>query len=577
MGQRRNRAVAVSSLKGALTRQFGEEARSVVETHVDARLGGRTGQIAREDLDQIERGIVSSMRQQRGGTKQSIKLSRSDPALSFASSAPVFNQEQRSIALPPATPSNVTPLNLPGGGSNPATIMRSSSSTGGLTTLTRLRPTRPPPYGLSVQSGNAFAQESARSTVNAQPKYPVPKPALLKPVDHWDLMVAYDSAKYRRDEEELHKRGSHALKMKFKKVLDDQMLEIQANAENEKRGLVEEREMMLAQVEENKKYKQEEIDVVHRKRDEQSKINTIMLDNIDKYKKKLEVRKHQECDEMTVWLASEKQKREQEEQEQRIEHAKKCEKVKADLDECRVLRAERLRQEQEEDKRLMRLRNQIADEQEAKKQKALQDRKDHIDRVSKTVGAAIADRDAKDQADLEAKIKRIQEEAARRAQEDAKNRMDKHNAKVKDMCEVREKQIEERARADEWRKEEDARQLALFKEQLEDMRREEREKEEKRRKAREELDKSHIQKMRENAGVHQQHVMMTPRNRKTELGYNRAIFEQMKSEGFMTDAIDMLMANPGKDHHPEGKLIAFPTIPRYTGEIHPIELEQPDV
>jgi len=71
--------------------------------------------------------------------------------------------------------------------------------------------------------------------------------------------------------------------------------------------------------------------------------------------------------------------------------------------------------------------------------------------------------------------------------------------------------------------------------------------------------------------------MMTPRNRKTELGYNRAIFEQMKSEGFMTDAIDMLMAKPGKDHHPEGKLTAFPTIPRYTGEIHPIELEQPDV
>jgi len=26
-----------------------------------------------------------------------------------------------------------------------------------------------------------------------------------------------------------------------------------------------------------------------------------------------------------------------------------------------------------------------------------------------------------------------------------------------------------------------------------------------------------------------------------------------------------------------GKLIAFPTIPRYTGEIHPIELVQPDV
>merc|ERR1711862_812631 len=213
----------------------------------------------------------------------------------------------------------------------------------------------------------------------------------------------------------------------------------------------------------------------------------------------------------------------------------------------------------------------------AKKQKALQDRKDHIDRVSKTVGAAIAEKDAQDAADLDAKIKKIQEDAARAAAEDAKRRQDSHNAKVKDMLDTRQRQIAEQKKSEEWRKEEDLRQLGIFKQQVEDMRREDAEKEEKRRKAREDLDKSHIAMMRVNAGVHPHHVMMTPRNKKTELGYNLAIFEQMKSEGFMVDAVDKVLAQPGKDHHPEGKLLDFPTIPRYYSEIHPIELEQPDV
>merc|ERR1712178_64279 len=85
--------------------------------------------------------------------------------------------------------------------------------------------------------------------------------------------------------------------------------------------------------------------------------------------------------------------------------------------------------------------DQIADENEAKKAKALQDRKDHIDRVAKTMGAAVAERDAKDAADLEAKIKQIQDDANRRAMEDNQRRLDIHNAKVKDMVETRQRKM----------------------------------------------------------------------------------------------------------------------------------------
>merc|ERR1712187_302812 len=145
------------------------------------------------------------------------------------------------------------------------------------------------------------------------------------------------------------------------------------------------------------------------------------------------------------------------------------------------------------------------------------------------------------------------------------------------MLAVRAKQIEERGKDDEEEREADKRQLARFKQQCEDMKREEAEKDEKRRKAREDLDINLITQQRINAGIHPHHVMMTPRNKKTELGLNKVIFKQMAQEGFQCEAIDKLYKEPGKDMHPEGKLLPFPTVPRYTGDIHPIELEPPDV
>merc|ERR1712072_571895 len=143
------------------------------------------------------------------------------------------------------------------------------------------------------------------------------------------------------------------------------------------------------------------------------------------------------------------------------------------------------------------------------------------------------------------------------------------------MVAIRFKQMEDRHRDDAQEKLDGENQAKKYRQQLEEMRQEEAAKVEARRKAREDQDVDLINTIRIRAGIHEQHVMMTPRNKKTELGYNKAIFEQMRKEGFMVDSIDALYANPGKDHHPEGKLCTFPTIPRYNGEIHPIELEQP--
>lgn len=580
MASRRQKGEAVSSLKDALTRQFGEKARSIVETQVDRQLAGRKGQIGREDLDTIEKGVLASMREQRGGTRRTNKLTRSAPTLPLAmgASTPATVKAPASGAFPPPTPIQATPSRTPPGTSHPGTLMR-ASSTGEMSAIAKkkLSLTKPAPYGTAITGESSFAVDDTAPAVRCQPRYPVPLPPKLKPMDHWDLIVAFDSQKYKEEEEMLHKTGTHAKKAKFKAVLDSQMEEINANRDNENKGLQEEREMMLAQVEQNKAYHEEEMATIHGKTKIQNDMNNSMMDIIHKRRAKEADRKQKECEDVTRWLANEKQQKEEHDRNQKIEYARRCEAAKKNLEEDRKAREERKRLDDENEIRLMKLRDQMADEAEAAKQKALQDRKDFIEKISKSMGADVAARDAKDAADLEAKIKRIQEEANRAAAEDAKRRQDNHNAKVKDMIAVRQRQIEERGKDDELERQADKKMLERFKQQLDDMKREEAEKQEKRRKAREDLDQSHIEAQRRNAGIHPHHVMMTPRNKKTELGYNKVIFKQMTKEGFMTDALDTLHRDPGKDMHPEGKLLPFPTVPRYTENIHPIELEQPDV
>merc|ERR1712151_1276755 len=190
-----------------------------------------------------------------------------------------------------------------------------------------------------------------------------------------------------------------------------------------------------------------------RKKDEQGRINTDMLGKIEQYKQEEKNRKQRAQDDMTRWLQAEKDRKEEEERQNRIIYARKCEQAQKELEENRQLRAERKRLDDENELRLAALRNQIQDEQEAAKQKALQDRKDHIDRVSNTVGAAIAGRDAKEAADLEAKIKRVQGEADRLSKEDAERRRTTHAKKVQNCKETWDKQLVERDKINEIKRE----------------------------------------------------------------------------------------------------------------------------
>jgi len=404
-------------------------------------------------------------------------------------------------------------------------------------------------------------------------------PPKLKPVDHWDLLVAFDSAKYRRDEEHKYKIGNKMAKVEFKNTLDGQVLEAKEAQVLEKQGLNEERELMLAQVGMNKKYEEEEKAKEQVKKDAQNKMNTIMLGHIELAKKKNEEKKQKECNAVTQWLASEKQQKEEEDRLQHVEYDRKCKKAREEMEESKRAKDERRRQEQEHELHLMGIRDRILKEQEDAKVKSLQDRKDRLAKIEASLGEQVASKAAEEEAELERRIRRIQDEASRKAMDDIRNKQERHAAKVKDMVSTRERQVADRGRDDHLEREEEKRLLRLYRDEHEEAQRKEKAKQEKARQAREDLDKHLISQMRRNANIHPQHIMMTPRNKKTEMTYNKALFEQMADEGFQADAVNTMMVQSESlpDAHPEGKLIAFPTIPRYKGQIHELELEAPDV
>merc|ERR1712232_1151046 len=102
--------------------------------------------------------------------------------------------------------------------------------------------------------------------------------------DHWDMIVAFDTEKYRNEEIALQDGGRQAHHAKFRAVLDGQMDEIRTLREQEAEERRKERADMLAQVEENKRMIEAEEAKEQVKRDIMKKANDDMTEALEKRK-----------------------------------------------------------------------------------------------------------------------------------------------------------------------------------------------------------------------------------------------------------------------------------------------------
>jgi len=400
----------------------------------------------------------------------------------------------------------------------------------------------------------------------------VPLRPKLKPMDHWDMVVSFDGEKHRQEEEAFRKAGKGVSHARFKATLDGQMEEMRALRQQELDLKQQERDDMTAKVMENKRKDQAEEDIAQAKRDKMKKANDEMTTSLQLRRKKEQDRKQQEQDAMLRWLDSEKARKLEEERIQREVYARKCKEAREELEATHAEAERRKQAEQEEERAVAARQVKAMDKAEADNKAAVRARMEQIEKNCATLGADIAERDARAERELQEKVRRVQEESDRLSREDAEHRRAGHARKMSEMLEKLDEQMVERQQAQRVEKEANKRQAEIWRQQFEDGERKEREKMEKRKRDREELDVALITQVRESVAVHPRNYGMTRQSQQADLAYNRVLFEQMASEGFRNDVTGVMLGQ-ARDR---AKLDPFPSVGRFDGPIHHLEMQVPD-
>ncbi|CAE7522511.1 unnamed protein product [Symbiodinium sp. CCMP2456] len=362
---------------------------------------------------------------------------------------------------------------------------------------------------------------------------------------------------------------------KFKNVLDTQMKEFRQMQDDEERARQQERQDMLNQVKENQRLAAAEKAHHDAVRDKAKSINEQSLESLRRRRKADEDRRQREQDCMLKWLHNENERLRQQRIADAEEYARKCKQAQDEMLEAMEEAARRKKARQDEDKAFAMAGEQAADDAEARNRAAVQARMDQIERNCQTIGADIAGRDARLEAELQAKIQKIQDDADQAAKEDAARRKADRDAKVKDMLDTLNLQMMQRDDEAQREKEDGIKQARLFQEQYEQGLAADRAKEEKARQARLAMDAKLVEKMRSawrlkldhssNAGSCPSVSVRTccVPEPSLELAYNRGLYEQMAVEGFMMPLTSKFL--PQATH--TGKLDPHPSCGRYTGEI----------
>jgi len=390
-----------------------------------------------------------------------------------------------------------------------------------------------PPFGVSVVAEDAVKSTAGEAQQPAQPRYPIPARPLKKPMDHWDMIVAFDAHKHRQEYTAYQTLKKAAKMQSFKKTLDDQMQEVNAGRDEDLRMRHQERDHMFATLEANRQHKAAEEARENDKRSALKNDNMMMMGEMQQRRQREKDKKARDAQRMKEYLENERRQKEEDDKALAIVHAEKCRKAREEMLQAQEEGARRRRKQQEAEKTYILQQQKSMDDAVAVGRAAVKARMDQIERNCSTLGAEIAGRDAKAERELQEKIRKVQEESDRAAKEDAERRQAEMQRKNKEMLLSLDEQCKERVKDAARRKEEDHEQARMFKEDYERGLAQDRAKAEKRKKAREDQDVSLINQMRAQLQVHPRNFLNTEASQKQDVGYNRFLFEAMHSEGFM--------------------------------------------
>mmetsp|Transcript_68244 Transcript_68244/g.163760 ORF Transcript_68244/g.163760 Transcript_68244/m.163760 type:complete len:582 (-) Transcript_68244:83-1828(-) len=577
-------AAAITTLKAGLLRQFGATAQGAIDYEVDSRVAARGGRLSREDLDEIEHGVLAAVRQKR---KTLTKSAKSEASL--AATAPLPSSQ---AIRPPSNTGTPGPAPPSGGGTKrPVALSKGAGSalgkaasesrlpagpllmpvTGSLTATApnaqRMAPV--PPFGLSLTKDYDLEDRSG----GVKPKYEVPLPQKLKPIDHWDLIVAFDTNLFKREEAERYRFNRSGGFLARKADLDKQVAERKIAKEKQSEAIRLEREECRAQVKEDAKMKEQERKDEWAKREAQRKNNEAMEQELNAKRDRAAQKKKQECQEILSWLQNEKGRKAEERRLQQIEYARKCEFAQEAFKAARAEKQRKKLEEQEREMEAVAEAKRFLDEAEAKNRAAVAKRESRVAAIAGSLGADVAQRDAEEERKLQEKIARVLAEQDRRIAEDARNRKETKDRLIREMLDSLDQQIADRDKHKLEEKEADRKQVEIFRKQLEEQNEKKRREAEQAKKDREELDQALINQMRGNVSVHKGNFGLTGDIQRQELAFNRLIFEHMSAENFCPEFTEQIL----EAAHDRGKLTFFPSVGPSTEPIHPLELQVPDV
>lgn len=419
----------------------------------------------------------------------------------------------------------------------------------------------------------AFASSirSTGSSVDFPARFPVPNKPLLKPLDHWDLVVQFDAAKYKAEMESMNNKGKLETQAQYRKGLDAQRQEHLDKQGELDRELLREKEAADENIARARARDAEEAEKNKAKADKIRTESFMAYEQISNQKQRMRELKALENEAMQRWLQSEKDEAREIEQKHLQECAARNLEARHLVQAAEDERANAREADRAADKAMMAAMKDRMEKRDAQRQAEEEAREARLKMIAGGLGAALEKSEAEKEASLEQRIARIVAERERAKDEEDRRRKETHAMKVKECNDVRRRQLEWRQKQAIEERDDDVRQAKVWKKDYEDMVAAEKAKVARARKARQDVDVVLVEQMRQNAAIHPDDFGALPNHRRTEVAMNKVIYEQMMAENFACDKAGALL----KEAHDTGKLGHHLSVAAYEGEIHPLELEEP--
>lgn len=469
------KAKAVNALKSALVNQFGESARSTVESEVASFLQGRT-LLVRDDLDAIEDGILHKLRQQR--------------------------QQGRSTSLP---------RSLGCAGPRPLTTRNTSQSS----------------KGAHLQMSSTAPQLGLRT---------LPKPILQKPQDCFDLWREYDTIQHVSEEVE-KKRQKQDKAEKYRQALDLQMKQAQAQREAEDVEKRQDRANMLAEMERAQSAATEELQKQLQKKEMLKEATAQQLVRAERHKRSAARRALRDQEAMDRTLELEEQFRQQELMERQRRRAVESQLMKTQFDMSQAMQERMKREEKEEDtQRALEWMRATSRPQDAELPGGMlhkiRENQKRVDTLVGTIGVAMVERQRAQDEALDLTIDRNYRAYEKKQTADFFAKKAERRRQAKELfVAIKQQAAEKRERG--WEdKEADRWQAAAWRQQDADFAESQRLAAERTLTARKEMDANLFGAMLAKAGAHKMEQGVSDKTRHRELLLNRPLVQRMAQSGF---------------------------------------------